>query len=253
MRKKYVIGNWKMNTSLEEGIELAMEVARMLSNRPPDASVGVAIAPPFTHISPLQTRLNQTPIMVAAQNCASEAKGAYTGEVSASMAKSAGAEAVILGHSERRSYYHETDGLLARKVDQVLGQGMKVIFCCGEILSERESNSQNEVVERQLRDGLYHVSAAQLAQVVIAYEPVWAIGTGLVASPAQAQEMHAFIRNSLHQKYGSEMAAQTSILYGGSCKASNAVELFSQLDVDGGLIGGAALNADEFIGIVHSF
>lgn len=249
MRKNIVAGNWKMNTNLKEGMELAMAVEKSASEKTTNAVM--IIAPPFTHLAEAKKVLGE--VKLAAQNCASEENGAYTGEVSVDMIKSTGAEYVIIGHSERRDYYKEDDALLARKVDLVLSKGLKPIFCIGEVLEERESEKHFEVVSGQLEKGIFHLSSDQFAEVVIAYEPVWAIGTGKTASPGQAQEMHAFIRKQLTGKYGSEVADNTSILYGGSCKPSNARELFANPDVDGGLIGGASLKAEDFIQIVNAF
>lgn len=249
MRKNIVAGNWKMNTNLKEGMELAMAVEKSASEKTTNAVM--IIAPPFTHLAEAKKVLVE--VKLAAQNCASEENGAYTGEVSVDMIKSTGAEYVIIGHSERRDYYKEDDALLARKVDLVLSKGLKPIFCIGEVLEERESEKHFEVVSGQLEKGIFHLSSDQFAEVVIAYEPVWAIGTGKTASPGQAQEMHAFIRKQLTGKYGSEVADNTSILYGGSCKPSNARELFANPDVDGGLIGGASLKAEDFIQIVNAF
>jgi triosephosphate isomerase len=192
-------------------------------------------------------------VAIAAQNCAAENSGAYTGEVSAAMLKSAGIGYVILGHSERRAYYGETDAILAKKVLLALEHGLTPIFCCGEVLSEREQNQHLGVVKTQLADALFHLTAEQFSHIVIAYEPVWAIGTGVTATAAQAQEMHAYIRGVLAEHYGAAVANATSILYGGSCKSSNAGELFANPDVDGGLIGGASLDPADFIGIVKAF
>jgi triosephosphate isomerase (TIM) len=249
MRQKIVAGNWKMNTSLNEGLELALAVNKLAGDKKTNAVV--IIAPPFTHLSEIKKVL--TNVKLAAQNCASEKSGAYTGEVSVDMIKSIGAEYVILGHSERRSFYHETNAILAKKVNLVLSANLIPIFCIGEILSERESGKHFEIVKSQVQEGLFHLSKEEFSKIIIAYEPVWAIGTGLTASPEQAQEIHAFIRNVIAEKYGKEIADNTSILYGGSCKGSNAAELFINPDVDGGLIGGAALKAEEFIQIVNAF
>jgi triosephosphate isomerase (TIM) len=249
MRQKIVAGNWKMNTLLKDGLELAAAVNSMASSKTSDAVV--IVAPPLTHLADVKKIL--TVVKLSAQNCASEESGAYTGEVSVNMIKSVGAEYIIIGHSERRSYYHEENKVLAKKVDLTLAAGLKPIFCIGEVLPERNSNKHFEVVKSQLTEGLFHLSPAQFANVVIAYEPVWAIGTGVTASPEQAQEMHKFIRNEVSAKYGAKAAEDTSILYGGSCKGSNAKELFANPDVDGGLIGGASLKADEFLQIVNAF
>lgn len=238
-----------MNTNLKDGLELAMAVNKLAEEKKTD--VIVIVAPPFTHLSDVKKVLSV--VKLSAQNCASEEKGAYTGEVSVDMIKSVGAEYVIIGHSERRSYYNETNALLAKKVNLALGKGLKPVFCIGEILAERESGRLFEVVESQLQEGLFHLSNAEFEKIIVAYEPVWAIGTGVNASPGQAQEMHAFIRKVIASKYNTTIAENTSILYGGSCKGSNAAELFSNPDVDGGLIGGASLKAEEFMEIVNAF
>jgi triosephosphate isomerase len=250
MRQKIVAGNWKMNTSLKEGLELASEVNSMASNAKKNG-VEIIVAPPFTHLSEIKKVLSD--VRLSAQNCASETRGAFTGEVSVEMLKSVGAEYVIIGHSERRSYYHEDNAVLARKLDLVLAAGLKPIFCIGEVKEERESEIHFSVVEQQLKEGVFHLTSEDFKKVVIAYEPVWAIGTGLTASPAQAQEIHKHIRGLIKSKYNNDIADNTSILYGGSCKPSNAKELFENPDVDGGLIGGAALKAEDFMGIVSAF
>jgi len=249
MRKKIVSANWKMNLNLSEGAELINE----LFNGLPQLSENreVVIAPPFLHLTQTADQLSTlSHVHLGAQNCHQEASGAYTGEVSASMLKSAEVNYVIIGHSERRQYFGEDNAMLARKVNQVLANDMKVIFCCGEPLEIRDANTQNTYVGAQLQEGLFHLSAEHMKNVVIAYEPIWAIGTGRTASSAQAQDMHAHIRGVLLAQYGAAIAGNTSILYGGSCKPSNAVELFACPDVDGGLIGGASLKAEEFIAIV---
>ncbi len=252
MRKRIVAGNWKMNTSVAAGVELAKAVED-LAKSAKDQDVGIAIAPPFTHLATIINELDTDKLCIAAQNCSSEDGGAFTGEVSATTLAEMGVNAVIIGHSERRAYFNEDHEFLAKKVDQVLKNGMKPIFCCGEVLDERESNRQNEIVSKQLADSLYHLSQDDIQKCIIAYEPVWAIGTGKTASSEQAQEMHAFIRQELSKKYGPATASSMTILYGGSCKPSNAKELFSNPDVDGGLIGGASLKAEDFLGIVNAF
>jgi triosephosphate isomerase len=249
MRKKIVAGNWKMNKTLQEGVALAQTVEQLASAAGGD--VKVVVAPPFLHLTEVKKVLKT--VAIAAQNCAAENSGAYTGEVSAAMLKSAGIGYVILGHSERRAYYGETDAILAKKVLLALEHGLTPIFCCGEVLSEREQNQHLGVVKTQLADALFHLTAEQFSHIVIAYEPVWAIGTGVTATAAQAQEMHAYIRGVLAEHYGAAVANATSILYGGSCKSSNAGELFANPDVDGGLIGGASLDPADFIGIVKAF
>ncbi|RPI45682.1 MAG: triose-phosphate isomerase [Bacteroidetes bacterium] len=249
MRKKIIAGNWKMNTLLKDGMELARSVEKLEKEKNSDALV--IVAPPFTHLSKIRELLGS--VKLAAQNCASENSGAYTGEVSPAMLVSCGAEYVIIGHSERRTLYGEGNALLNKKVKLALSQGLKPIYCCGEVLGERESGRLFDVVREQIMKGLEGVSAGEMGKLVIAYEPVWAIGTGKVATPEQAQEMHRFIRNLIGEIYGKEIAEEMTILYGGSCKPSNAAELFSNPDVDGGLIGGASLDADDFIAIVNAF
>jgi len=250
MRKRIVAGNWKMNTSLEEGIALAKSI-----NEEVKASkeyIGVVIAPPFTHLTSVKEVINTERICLAAQNCAAEAKGAYTGEVSASMLKSLGVKAIIIGHSERRAYYGETNEILNKKVKLTLSESLKAIYCCGETLEERESGKLFEIINSQIVDGLFNLSNEEIENVIIAYEPVWAIGTGVTASSDQAQEMHAFIRNLVNQKYGGKIANEVKILYGGSVKPDNASEIFGKEDVDGGLIGGASLKTSDFLSIINA-
>ncbi len=249
MRQKIVAGNWKMNKTLQEGIALAQEVESLAAGVNNGAKV--ILCTPFIHLTEVKKVIKKA--LLGAQNCASEASGAYTGEVSASMIKSTGAEYVIIGHSERRAYYHEDDALLNKKVQLALANGLTPIFCIGELLSEREANKHFDVVKSQLEKGLFSLSEADFKKIVLAYEPVWAIGTGKTASSAQAQEIHKFIRDTVAAKYGKAVADGVSILYGGSCKASNAKELFGNPDVDGGLIGGAALVATDFLGIIAGF
>jgi triosephosphate isomerase len=251
MRKNIVAGNWKMNKTLNEGIELAKELNTILTEKKPNCDV--VIGTPFIHLAEVSKIVDTDIIGVSAQNCADKASGAYTGEVSAAMVKSTGADYVILGHSERRAYYGETDEILKDKVNLALENDLTPIFCIGEVLEEREAEKHFEVVKSQIENGLFHLSADEFSKIVLAYEPVWAIGTGKTATPEQAQEMHAFIRKTLAEKYGQEAADNTSILYGGSCKPSNAKELFSNPDVDGGLIGGASLKAEDFQGIIVAF
>ena len=251
MRQKIVAGNWKMNKNLQEGIQLAKEIDKLVS----DLSGNVAkviLAPSFVNITEVRKAVSSK-ISVSSQNCAAEVSGAYTGEVSASMIKSTGAEYAIIGHSERRAYYGETDAILLKKVKLALANGLKPIFCIGEVLEERESSKHFDVVKKQIENGVFELTAEEFKNIVLAYEPVWAIGTGKTASSDQAQEMHKFIRDTVAAKYGKTVAEETSILYGGSCKASNAKELFANPDVDGGLIGGAALVATEFLGIITGF
>ncbi|TAJ15723.1 triose-phosphate isomerase [Marinilabiliaceae bacterium JC017] len=251
MRQNIVAGNWKMNKNLEEGLELAKELNDILKANKPNCKV--VIGTPFIHLSKVAEIVDKELIGVSAQNCADKVSGAYTGEVSASMVKSTGVDYVILGHSERRSYYGETNEILKEKVDLALANDLTPIFCIGEVLEEREAEKHFEVVKSQIEEGLFHLSAETFGKIVLAYEPVWAIGTGKTASPEQAQEIHAFIRKTVAEKYGKEVADNTSILYGGSCKPSNAKELFANADVDGGLIGGAALKAEDFVGIISAF
>ena len=253
MRKKIIAGNWKMNTTLKEGVKLVEETLLLLTNRNIGETV-VIFCPPFISLGKISSMIEERKnIFSSAQNCYSEKSGAFTGEVSAGMIRSVGAEYVIIGHSERRQYFGEGNQTLAKKTDCVLAEGMKPIFCVGEPLEVREENKYKELVEMQLNEGLFHLIPQQFQNVVIAYEPVWAIGTGKVASDEQAQEMHAFIRTLIAQKYSQQIADATSILYGGSCKPSNAKGLLSQLDVDGGLIGGASLIAADFVAIINSF
>jgi triosephosphate isomerase len=249
MRKKIVAGNWKMNKTLQEGLELAKTINRQVE----DNEVIVVLCTPFIHLTEVRDAITKDSLFLGAQNCASEASGAFTGEVSADMIRSTGAEYVILGHSERRSYYHEDDAVVNKKVKLVLANDLIPIFCCGEVLQERQSGIQFDVVRSQIENGLFDLSAEDFGKVVIAYEPVWAIGTGVTATSDQAQEMHKAIREQIAEKYGNAVADNTSILYGGSCKPSNAAELFANPDVDGGLIGGAALNSADFMGIVNAF
>lgn len=250
MRKKIVAGNWKMNKNLQEGIALAKELNSALSAKP---NCDVVICTPFIHLAKVSEVINHSIIGLGAENCADKEKGAFTGEVSAEMVKSTGAEYVILGHSERREYYKETYGILKEKVQLALANGLKVIFCIGESLAEREANKQNEVVKAELEGSVFNLSADDFSKIIIAYEPIWAIGTGKTATSDQAEEIHAYIRSVIAAKYGKEVAENTSILYGGSCKASNAPELFAKPDIDGGLIGGASLKCEDFMGIIKAF
>lgn len=251
MRKNIVAGNWKMNNNLQEGLALAKDLQAALSGK--SVNCDVIIGTPFIHLASVASAIDTTKIGVAAQNCADKSSGAYTGEVSASMVASTGAKYVILGHSERRAYYGETNAILKEKVLLALANNLTPIFCIGEVLDEREAGKHFDVVKSQIVEGLFDLSAEDFSKIVLAYEPVWAIGTGKTASPAQAQEMHAFIRKTLAEKYGDKVADNTSILYGGSCNASNAKELFSNPDVDGGLIGGASLGVDKFMPIIEAF
>lgn len=253
MRKKIVAGNWKMNNTLEEGKALASEVLKRAQAEVKN-DVIMVLATPSVHLTEVGALIKGSKnIFLGAQNCNDKASGAYTGEISAPMLKSVGVNYVILGHSERREYYHETNEWLAKKLDIVLANGMTPIFCCGEPLEIRENETYVSYVQKQLTESLFHLSQEDFLKIVIAYEPIWAIGTGRNATSAQAQDMHAEIRKHLAKKYGKEAADQVSILYGGSCKPSNAKELFEGADVDGGLIGGASLKADDFLGIVNAF
>ena len=251
MRKNIVAGNWKMNTTVPQGVELAKAVAAKAAEVP--AEVGLVVAPPFTHLCAVAEVLKGTSVGLSAQNCADKAKGAYTGEVSVDMLTSCGCQYTILGHSERRQYYGETDDKLVEKTKLALEAGLKVILCVGENLDEREAGKHFDVVTEQTQNVLYNFTAEDMANIIVAYEPVWAIGTGKTATAEQAEEIHACIRKVLAAKFGEKVADDTTILYGGSCKPSNAKELFAQPDIDGGLIGGAALKADDFIQIALSF
>jgi len=252
MRKKIVAGNWKCNTTVQEGIELAKAVNELVVQSGVK-DVVVVLGTPFTHRTSVVAAVDTTIVGVAAQNCAAEAKGAFTGEVSAAMVKSTGAEFVILGHSERREYYGETSATLNKKVALALANGLTPIYCCGEALPVREANTQNDYVKTQLEETVFNLSTEDFSKISIAYEPIWAIGTGVTASTEQAQEMLAFIRSLIAGKFGKVVAEETSILYGGSCNAKNAPELFSQPDIDGGLIGGASLKAEDFLGIITAY
>ena len=251
MRKKIVAGNWKMNETLQEGVALAKEINDALKADKPNCDV--VICTPFIHLASVADVLDKVLVKLGAENCADKEKGAYTGEVSAAMVKSTGAEYVILGHSERRQYYGETAEILKEKVELALANGLKIIFCCGETLEEREANKQNEVVKAELEGSVFHLSAEAWKNIILAYEPIWAIGTGKTATSDQAEEMLAYIRSIVAEKYGKDAASETSILYGGSCKASNAPELFSKPNIDGGLIGGASLKAADFKGIIDAW
>ncbi len=251
MRKKIVAGNWKMNMNLQDGVALAKEINEALVADKPNCDV--VICTPFIHLASVANVLDPTVVGLGAENCADKEKGAYTGEVSAEMVRSTGAQYVILGHSERRQYYGETAEILKEKTDLALKNGLKVIFCCGETLEEREAEKQNEVVKAELEGSVFHLDAEAWKNIIIAYEPIWAIGTGKTATSDQAEEMLAYIRSIVAEKYGQEAADNTSILYGGSCKASNAAELFSKPNIDGGLIGGASLKCADFKGIIDAW
>ncbi|KQS53312.1 MULTISPECIES: triose-phosphate isomerase [Flavobacterium] len=249
MRQKIVAGNWKMHKNAEETEDLLNDLIDKLPN---DVEAHIIVAPTFVNLASAVDHLEFTNIGVAAQNMHQAESGAFTGEISADMLRSIGVGIVILGHSERRAYFHETDALLAEKVNTALKHDMQVIFCFGEELKDRQSGNHFNIVENQLRDGLFHLEAKDWENIILAYEPVWAIGTGETATPEQAQEMHKFIRETITAKYSATLAEEVSILYGGSVKPDNAKEIFSKPDVDGGLIGGAALKASDFAAIVAS-
>lgn len=251
MRKKIVAGNWKMNTNLQEGVALAKEINEALKAAQPKCDVIIAV--PFTHLASINAVIDPAKLGLGAENCANHKSGAYTGEVSAPMVASTGATYVILGHSERRQYYGETSEILKEKVALALENNLTPIFCIGEVLEERENGTYNEVVKKQIEEALFNLSAEDFGKIILAYEPVWAIGTGKTATDDQAEDMHAFIRGVIADRYGMEVAENTSILYGGSCKPSNAPQLFAKPDVDGGLIGGASLECGSFMGIVNAF
>lgn len=257
MRRKIAAGNWKMNTTLQEGKQLIEKLMEELQKNPPALSPEefmIVLAPPFITLESAVGLTRSHPyIRIAAQNCYSEEKGAYTGEISAAMIRSTGAEFVIIGHSERREYFAETHSMLAKKINVALQHGLTPIFCCGEKLEVREKGNHIPLVQQQIAESLFHLQAEEFSRIVIAYEPVWAIGTGVNATPDQAQEMHQMIRQFISEKYNPEVAENLTILYGGSVNAQNASELFAQPDVDGGLVGGASLKADEFIRIIHAF
>jgi len=251
MRKKIVAGNWKMNNSLDEGLKLTSEIVNILEDVITD--VTVVIAPPSVHLSSVSKLTKGSSISVAAQNCHEKDSGAYTGEISVPMIQSTGASHVIIGHSERREYFKEGDELLAQKIDAVLRHGLTPIFCCGESLEIRKSGKHEAYVCQQIENSLFHLDTEDFRKIVIAYEPIWAIGTGVTATSEQAQDMHKTIRTFLQRKYGQDIASNCSILYGGSCKPSNASELFGMEDVDGGLIGGASLASRDFVDIITAF
>lgn len=249
MRKKIVAGNWKMNKTLQDGVALAKELTEVVTA----PNCGVIICTPFIHLATVADIVKGTPVELGAENCADKDHGAYTGEVSAEMVKSTGAQYVILGHSERRQYYNETPEILREKVQLALAAGLKVIFCIGETLEEREAGKQNDVVKAELAGSVFNLTADEWKNITVAYEPIWAIGTGKTATAEQAEEIHAYIRSAIADVYGKAVADDTTILYGGSCKASNAPELFAKPDIDGGLIGGASLKAPDFKGIIDAW
>ncbi len=254
MRKLIVAGNWKMNTSVAEGVELAKKVSEYTVSKNLPAQKQVVIAPPFTHLAPIAQVINADKVILAAQDCAATTNGAYTGEVSASMLKGLGVKAVILGHSERRQYFKENSEILLKKIKLALAEGLDIIFCIGETKEQREAgaNLYNNVIKAQLVDTVFTLTPEEFKKVIIAYEPVWAIGTGLTATPEQAQDIHAMIRKAIADNFGQDVADDTTILYGGSCKPSNAAEIFAKKDVDGGLIGGASLKADDFAKLIDA-
>jgi len=254
MRKRIAAGNWKMNKTIPEAVALCNDIINLLRDNPPlKEEHHVVVAPPFTALTKVAELIEPYSYMsLAAQNCYSKPKGAFTGEVSAEMLISAGCTYVILGHSERRDYFIENDDFLYEKVCMALENKLTPIFCCGELLSHRSADAHYTVVLSQLKNTLFRLNETDFSKVVIAYEPVWAIGTGVTATPEQAQDMHCFIRKSIGSAYNNEIGSNTSILYGGSCNAKNAAELFSKPDVDGGLIGGASLIASDFVSIIHS-
>ena len=251
MRKKIVAGNWKMHNNKKETKKLIKGIKKAIKKLPLK-NTKVIVAPTFVNLDRAVKHAKKSKIEVVAQNMHQAKSGAYTGEVSADMLKSIGVKTVILGHSERRTYFGETDAILKEKVDAAIANKMKTIFCFGELLEDRKSGKHETVVENQLKNALFHLDSKDWKKIVLAYEPVWAIGTGETASPEQAQEMHAFIRKIVAEKYGDDVADNVSILYGGSVKPANAKEIFSKPDVDGGLIGGAALNAEDFTAIIKA-
>ena len=251
MRKNIVVGNWKMNLKREESLEL---VSAVLSKLPEDKNTEVVFAPSFLYLYKIAKLCSDFErVKVSAQNCSKEGKGAFTGEISSDMIESSNGDYVIIGHSERREFFKETNADLVPKINMALANNLKVIFCCGERLNQREESTHFDWVKQQINESLFHLSVADFNNIVIAYEPIWAIGTGVTATSEQAQEMHGFIRTIISEKFGNEIAENTSILYGGSCNPNNAKDLFTQKDIDGGLIGGASLNADDFLAIIHSF
>ena len=250
MRKKIIAGNWKMNLDKRDSINLT---SKILKNTEQEKDKKIILSPPFIYLEQLVTDCSERKdILIAAQNCSENGNGAYTGEVSAQMIKSIGVDYVIIGHSERRQYFNESHEVLSNKLSQALSNNLKVIFCCGENINQRDNNEFLDVIYNQLSSTVFNLSAIDFSKIIIAYEPIWAIGTGKNATSAQAQEMHNYIRTIVSEKYGNEAANNVSILYGGSCKPSNAKSIFSQIDIDGGLIGGASLKSDDFISIINS-
>lgn len=254
MRKKIVAGNWKMNTTLENAILLASDIDMKIAESQKNIKdISIIIFPPYPFIHSVLDVVNPEKLMVGSQNIANQPNGALTGEVSAEMIASTGATHTIIGHSERRTYYGETNEILAQKIELALANNLAIVYCCGETLKEREAEKHYKVIETQLNETIFRLTPEVFKNIIIAYEPVWAIGTGKTASPTQAQEIHAFIRNLIKKNFDETIADQVSILYGGSCKPNNAKELFSQQDIDGGLIGGASLKAEEFIKIIEAY
>ena len=251
MRQKIVAGNWKMNNTLKESKLLLKQIKKGIAKNKL-GNTRVIVAPTFVNLERIAKKARKSNVEVAAQNMHFEKSGAFTGEISAEMLQAVGVNIVILGHSERREYFGETDSLLVKKVDAALTNNMEVIFCFGELLQDRKENNHFNIVENQIKNALFHLDSSAWSNIILAYEPVWAIGTGETATPQQAQEMHAFIRKIVAEKYGESIADNVSILYGGSVKPANAVEIFSKPDVDGGLIGGAALNGDDFKAIIEA-
>ncbi|MCT4665170.1 MAG: triose-phosphate isomerase [Flavobacteriales bacterium] len=250
MRKYILAGNWKMNTDITTGIQLSQEIVDQYPTTLENQRT--ILCPPYTHLFPIEKETKNTPVEVAAQNCHSEKSGAYTGEISVEMLQSLGLKTVILGHSERRSYFGETDEVLKNKVNHALSEGMEIIFCIGESEDQRENEDFLAILKSQMEQAIFQLNEEQFSNIILAYEPVWAIGTGKTASPEQAEEVHAFLRACLEEKYSKETAQNTSILYGGSCKPANANEIFSKPNVDGGLIGGAALKSTDFIALINA-
>ena len=250
MRKKIIAGNWKMNLDKIDSINLT---SKILKNTEQEKDKKIILSPPFIYLEQLVADCSERKdILIAAQNCSENGNGAYTGEVSAQMIKSIGVDYVIIGHSERRQYFNESHEVLNNKLSQALSNNLKVIFCCGENINQRDNNEFLDVINNQLSSTVFNLSAVDFSKIIIAYEPIWAIGTGKNATSEQAQEMHNYIRTIVSEKYGNEAANNVSILYGGSCKPSNAKSIFSQIDIDGGLIGGASLKSDDFISIINS-
>ena len=252
MKNLIIAGNWKMNTGIEEGIKLAEEINQYLSNATLSSNKKIIISPPYTHLYPISKIIDPSKIILSSQNCASTENGAYTGEISAKMLSESGVKIVIIGHSERRNYFKEDSDILFQKIKIVLKYDMGIIFCVGESLEQRENKKYFEVIENQIKETLFKLNDDEIKKIIIAYEPVWAIGTGKTASPEEAQEMHEFIRKLIKDKFGEKISENISILYGGSCKPGNAKDIFEKKDVDGGLIGGASLKAQDFIKIIEA-